>query len=184
MACEGAQWARIYWKNADNNEVNFYSQHLPVFYELIQGGTKTRITYRWRQCFSYPDLIKIYDYSPEAIYTLQQDDFYQNCSAGSGSPTFFWSLLRNGVVISQFDFGGGRNAYDLLEIATISPAGSGCVLKISDNRGAIFQQTFTDTCPVVKVECSNDVCPPGTCEVLCHGHKCCYNAQGNVVKII
>lgn len=61
---------------------------------------------------------------------------------------------------------------------------STCELKVTDARGLVFTKIFDGSCPTVRIECSNNKCPTNTCEVDCHGHKCCYNAQGQVVKVI
>jgi len=59
-----------------------------------------------------------------------------------------------------------------------------CDFRITDSRGLVFTKTFDSACPIVTVECSGDKCPSNTCEVDCRGHKCCYNSQGQVVKVI
>ena len=57
-----------------------------------------------------------------------------------------------------------------------------CAFKIFDALGNVVYQRTEDVCPIAWEEDIQEECPPGTCEVECHGKICCYNSQGISIK--
>ncbi len=59
-----------------------------------------------------------------------------------------------------------------------------CQVNIYDSRGFVFSKTFDTTCPNITYICQANECPPGTCEVDCGDHICCYDNRGIAIQTI
>lgn len=222
MACENAQWAKVHWVDVSGNKGSFYTEHLPVSYELVThpppftGGQQPNIQYKIQykqaqvltngtvQTFGAPfettlgsnankapfSNLRMYFDNVEQFGTINgYMGFAKSIAASNGQVSLTMNTI-NAQNVRALLLSGARGIAEIKFVpVTGSPLPndnppSTCDLKITDVRGLIYQKAFDNACPTVSVECSDDTCPPGTCEVDCHGHKCCYNAQGNVVKVI
>jgi hypothetical protein len=60
---------------------------------------------------------------------------------------------------------------------------SDCVLTVKNNLNEIiYEKTFSSECPSVNVECIDNKCPTGTCEVACGNIICCYGSDGIAIE--
>ena len=57
-----------------------------------------------------------------------------------------------------------------------------CAFKVFDAQGNVVYQRTEDVCPIAWDEPLQEKCPPGTCEVECHGKICCYDSNGISIK--
>jgi hypothetical protein len=221
MVCENAQWAKVHWVDVSGNKGSFYTEHLPVFYELVSngfiGGQCPNVQYKvviegigatthsgwqawgcgvtvqWRSVAVTGKIKGIIEKSGNLIWIQ-----YTHPSLGDAEKIFAidnnqshqvrWFPYCFKTSAPYFVLQGSAKIINIIRVDGL-PDNCGnlpapCDLKITDSRGLIYQKAFDNACPTVTVECSDERCPPGTCEVDCHGHKCCYNAQGNVVKVI
>lgn len=95
------------------------------------------------------------------------------------------NLGTNIVLIST---SGSGFSVDGFEPANANdPLANACsthAIKIYDgNQDLIYQKTYDSPPEFSRFICEpEEECPPGTCEVECHGKICCYNEQGISIK--
>lgn len=210
MACENSQWAKVLWVDDNGVKGSFYTKHPPVSYACAYDNwelaykepefetytgyaaiSNVVINYPLRVCLGnqYP-VFGTLPVKDKTIFWVS-NGLYNATFCVDGVPRPARRICN--VLVSGSGNHGGSNCLAGLggwsisgnyEPYDLNKHSSGYKLSITDSRGLVFTKTFDNGCPSITVECSGDKCPSNTCEVDCRGHKCCYNSQGRVVKVI